>query len=152
MAAILLLPRPKPYRPVILQRTLRYPRGNIATLGDLSREVPSHEGYYRNSLCIRRIVLLAPLSLSIIFPVMEQLKLLEQWHKGLRIQNKSHVQAAAKFDRDARWLSIAALVASTIVGTSLFTDANSTLSAGWKIAAGVLSLIAAVLSAVQGSL
>jgi hypothetical protein len=83
---------------------------------------------------------------------MDQLKLLEQWHHGLRIEHKSHMQAAAKFERDGRLLSIAALVASTIVGTSLFTDVNSPLSSGWKIAAGVLSLIAAVLSAIQGSL
>src|ERR1700723_412616 len=83
---------------------------------------------------------------------MEQLKLLEQWHHGLRVEHKSHVQAAAKCERNGRWLSIAALVASTIVGTSLLADANSSLSRSWKIGAGVLSLIAAVLSALQGSL
>ena len=83
---------------------------------------------------------------------MDQMKLLEQWHYGLRIEHKSHAQAAAKFERDGRWLSIVALVASTIVGTSLFADTNSPLSTGWKIGAGVLSLIAAVLSALQGSL
>lgn len=83
---------------------------------------------------------------------MEQMKLLEQWHRGLRIEHKSHSQAAVKFERDGRWLSIAALVASTVVGTSLFTDVNSPLSSRLKIAAGVLSLIAAVLSAIQGSL
>lgn len=80
------------------------------------------------------------------------MKLLEQWHRGLRIEHKAHIQAAAKFEREGRWLSIAALVASTVVGTSLFTDLNSPLSRGWKIGAGVLSLIAAVLSAIQGSL
>ncbi len=84
---------------------------------------------------------------------MDQMKLLEQWHHGLRIEHKSHAQAAAKFEREGRWLSIVALVASTIVGTSLFADTtNSPLSRGWKIGAGVLSLIAAVLSALQGSL
>ena len=83
---------------------------------------------------------------------MDQLKLLEQWHQGLRIDHKAHVRAATKFERDGRWLSIAALVASTVVGTSLFTDVNSPLSSHWKIAAGILSLIAAVLSAIQGSL
>ena len=83
---------------------------------------------------------------------MDQMKLLEQWHRGLRIEHKSHIRAAAKFERDGRWLSIAALVASTVVGTSLFTDVNSPLSSRWKITAGVLSLVAAVLSAIQGSL
>lgn len=80
------------------------------------------------------------------------MKLLEQWHQGLRIEHKAHIRAAAKLERNSLWLSIAALIASTIVGTSLFTDANSRLSSGWKIGAGVLSLIAAVLSALQGSL
>lgn len=83
---------------------------------------------------------------------MDHLKLLQQWHMGLRIAHKSHQRAAVKFERSGRWLGASTVIASTVVGTSLFADAGADLSIGWKIGAGVLSLIAAVLSAVQGTL
>lgn len=83
---------------------------------------------------------------------MDHLKLLEQWHMGLRIVHKAHQQAAVRFERNGRWLGVATVIASTVVGTSLFADASSTLSTGWKIGAGILSLIAALLSAIQGTL
>ncbi len=83
---------------------------------------------------------------------MDHLKLLEQWHKGLRIAHKAHQQAAVKFERNGRWLGAATVIASTIVGTSLFADASSSLDTAWKISAGVLSLVAAILSAIQGTL
>jgi hypothetical protein len=71
---------------------------------------------------------------------------------GLRIAHKAHQRAAVRFERNGRWLGAATVIASTVVGTSLFADASSTLSTGWKIGAGILSLVAAVLSAVQGTL
>jgi len=83
---------------------------------------------------------------------MDHVKLLEQWQRGLRIAHKAHQKAAVKFESQGRWLGVAAVITSTIVGTSLFADANATVSQGWKIGAGVLSLVAAVLSAVQGIL
>lgn len=83
---------------------------------------------------------------------MDPVKLLEQWHRGLRIVHKAHQRAAVRFDHNGRWLSVATVIASTMVGTSLFADANTSLSTGWKIGAGILSLVAALLSAVQGAL
>lgn len=71
---------------------------------------------------------------------------------GLRIAHKAHQQAAVKFERNGRWLGAATVIASTIVGTSLFADASSSLDVGWKIGAGILSLVAAILSAIQGTL
>lgn len=83
---------------------------------------------------------------------MDHLKLLEQWHMGLRTAHKAHQQAAVRFERNGRWLGAATVIASTIVGTSLFADASSSLDIGWKIGAGILSLVAAILSAIQGTL
>ncbi len=83
---------------------------------------------------------------------MDYASLLEQWQRGLRIVHKAHQQAAVQFEQRARWLSVATVIASTAVGTSLFADANANLTAGWKIGAGLLSLLAAILSAVQGTL
>lgn len=83
---------------------------------------------------------------------MDHAKLLDQWHKGLRIAHKAHQQAAVKFERSGRWLGAATVIASTIVGTSLFADASSSLDTLWKVGAGVLSLVAAILSAIQGTL
>lgn len=83
---------------------------------------------------------------------MDHAKLLDQWHKGLRIAHKAHQQAAVKFERGGRWLGAATVIATTIVGTSLFADASSSLDTSWKIGAGILSLVAAILSAIQGTL
>jgi len=71
---------------------------------------------------------------------------------GLRIAHKAHQQAAVKYERSGRWLGAATVIATTMVGTSLFADAGSDLSTGWKVGAGILSLVAAILSAVQGTL
>jgi hypothetical protein len=81
-----------------------------------------------------------------------QAKLLAQWHRGLREMHKAQQQAATRFERRGRWLGVVTVVASTIVSTSLFADASDSLSKVAKIAAGILSLVAAVLAAVQGSL
>jgi hypothetical protein len=53
------------------------------------------------------------------------LKLLEQWHMGLRIAHKAHQQAAVKYERSGRWLGAATVIATTMVGTSLFPAGRS---------------------------
>jgi hypothetical protein len=83
---------------------------------------------------------------------MDSKELLAKWHNGLRMAHKAHEQAAAHFDLRGRGLSVATVVFSTIVGTSIFADAGETYPLAWKLVAGLLSIVAAVLAAVQASL
>ena len=55
-------------------------------------------------------------------------------------------------DGDTRWnilLGIPVTITATIVSTSIFASINSSPDTGWKIAAGLVSLFAAVLAALQ---
>ena len=76
----------------------------------------------------------------------------EQWRNGIRIQHRAHSQAASLFARRGRILAVATLMLTTIVGTSIFASLNSSPSTGWKIVAGLTSIAAALLAAVQAFL
>ncbi len=78
--------------------------------------------------------------------------IVSQWRNGLRILHRAHEQATADFARRGRVLSVATLVLTTIVGTSIFATLNSSPATAWKVAAGLISLTAAVLAALQSFL
>ena len=78
--------------------------------------------------------------------------IVSQWRNGLRILHRAHEQATADFTRRGRILSVATLVLTTIVGTSIFATLNSSPATAWKVTAGLISLIAAVLAALQAFL
>lgn len=50
------------------------------------------------------------------------------------------------------WLGVPVIIATTIVGTAIFGTLQENPHVAWKIAAGLFSLLAAVLSALQTSL
>ena len=79
--------------------------------------------------------------------------LLNQWQRGLHMFHKAHEQAATLFERRGRLLGSATVIVTTAVGTGIFADAPALVGdTAWKIGGGLLSLFAAVLSALQGSL
>ena len=77
-------------------------------------------------------------------------RLLDEWHLRITTAQFGHQLQA---ERTRGWnllLGIPVVVATTIVGTSAFAAINNSgTNAGWKVAAGVLSIFAAVLAAVQ---
>jgi hypothetical protein len=75
---------------------------------------------------------------------------LDQWHTGVRILHHAHARAAVSFERRGRFLGVPVIILTTAVGTSIFAGAES--SPTLKIIAGLLSLGAAVLSALQTTL
>src|SRR5262249_51464672 len=83
-------------------------------------------------------------------PWAEAHRLLDEWHLRITTAQFGHQLQA---ERTRGWnlvLGIPVVAATTVVGTSAFAAINDTgSSAAWKIAAGILSIFAAVLAAVQ---
>ena len=83
----------------------------------------------------------------------EEPNVLDQWHRGIRLLHIAHAKAATRFRQRGRMLGVPVVVLTTIVGTSIFaTISEDAISETWKIAAGLMSGLAAVLSALQTSL
>jgi hypothetical protein len=80
----------------------------------------------------------------------EAQRLLDEWHLRITTAQFGHQLQA---ERTRSWnlvLGIPVVIATTIVGTAAFAAINNnTTSNGWKIAAGVVSIFAAVLAALQ---
>jgi hypothetical protein len=75
--------------------------------------------------------------------------LLNEWHLRITTAQFGHQLQA---ERTHSWnliLGIPVVIATTIVGTAAFAAINNTASNGWKFAAGVVSIGAAVLAALQ---
>jgi hypothetical protein len=75
--------------------------------------------------------------------------LLEDWHfRATRAQVGHQLQA-----EKTRWfhlgLGVPVVIFTTMVGTGAFAAINDTTTNSWKIAAGVVSILAAVLASVQ---
>ncbi len=76
--------------------------------------------------------------------------LFNQWHRGIRLWHIAHAKAAANFRRRGRLLGVPVVILTTIVGTSIFaTISEQAISDTWKIIAGLMSGLAAVLAALQ---
>ena len=76
-------------------------------------------------------------------------KLLAQWHNGLRIAHIAQSRSAATCELRGRLLGVAVVVLSTIVGTAIFSTLESSPSTAVKIVAGLASVGAGVLAALQ---
>jgi hypothetical protein len=75
--------------------------------------------------------------------------LLAQWHNGLRISHIAQSRAAASCEQRGRLLGVAVVVLSTIVGTAIFSTLDSSPSTAVQIVAGLASVSAGVLAALQ---
>jgi len=77
-------------------------------------------------------------------------RLLDEWHLRITTAQFGHQLQAERTREWNLFLGIPVVVATTIVGTSAFAAINNpSTNNGWKIAAGILSIFAAVLAAVQ---
>jgi hypothetical protein len=84
----------------------------------------------------------------------EQTDLLKHWHRHTAAAQHAHYLLAARLRRANLWIGIPAVIASAVVGTSLFAtlaDEKGELivSPGLRVAIASLSVVAAVLAAVQ---
>lgn len=78
--------------------------------------------------------------------LLEQAK---QYRIDAMYSGQAHYRAATIASQWHTWLGLPVVVTTSIVATSIFATINAIPSTGWKIAAGVVSLLAAVLSALQ---
>jgi hypothetical protein len=67
----------------------------------------------------------------------------------VRNSGRAHYLAAERALRTHKLLGAPAIVLSSIVGTSIFATVNSSPAIGWKIAAGLIAILAAVFTALQ---
>ncbi len=80
----------------------------------------------------------------------EQKQKLMEWQDNFQIFLRGHYDAANRCERLNLWFGIPVVVLSVIVGTSIFSALGRDSSPPWaKILAGCVSLLVAVLAALQ---
>ena len=73
----------------------------------------------------------------------------EWYRKHAAITGRGHYLASDVALRRQNWFGIPVVVTTVIVGTSIFATISTDPAIGWKIAAGLITLAAAILSALQ---
>lgn len=66
-----------------------------------------------------------------------------------RERNLAHYQMATKLSRHDRLLGIPVIITTSIVGTAIFVTLQEDTAVIWRVATGMLSVMAAVLAALQ---
>lgn len=74
---------------------------------------------------------------------------LGMWANGLALNQRVHFLMAERCQRRDKWLGVPALVLTTVVGTALFATLESKPETRWQIVAGLLSIAASILVALQ---
>lgn len=77
------------------------------------------------------------------------LKLLEDWDKRATASSEAHYALAGRLARRNIQLGVPVVVLTTIIGTSVFATLQKEVGTGWRLAIGVVSVLAAVLASVQ---
>ena len=80
---------------------------------------------------------------------MDPTEVLTEWLHGIRIDHVTHSRAAAWCTRMGRILGIPVVVFAVVVGTTIFATLTESPNVSLRVAAGLLSMLAAVLSGVQ---
>jgi hypothetical protein len=75
--------------------------------------------------------------------------LLRKWLHRAREGQHSHHEAGKFFRRANYWLAVPVIVITTALGTASFATITTTLSGAAKVGFGLLSMLAAVLAALQ---
>ena len=80
----------------------------------------------------------------------EQINLLKNWHRRIRIAQAAHYQEANRFRKLHYWLGVPVVILSTTVGTGVFaTLSDKDLPDLLTIFLGLVSITAAVLASLQ---
>lgn len=95
-------------------------------------------------------------SLRSIIPVSEvhvsQRKVALEWYKRVVTVAHGHYSAALRYSRFHFWLGIPSIVLATIVGTSVFASIQQKPDVWVQVLVGMLSMLAALLAALQSFL
>lgn len=75
--------------------------------------------------------------------------LLVDWHLRIRKAQLGHIKTAVYYDRVNLWLGIPVVVLTTLVGTTVFATLQKEASTSTRIAAGVASVLAAIMAGLQ---
>jgi hypothetical protein len=75
----------------------------------------------------------------------------EWYHRAATVAH-GHYRAALRFSKLNFWFGFPSVVLATIVGTSVFATLQSKPEIWWQIAVGMMSIAAAILSALQSFL
>src|SRR6476469_7661124 len=73
----------------------------------------------------------------------------ETYRRNCEVISRAHYLTSDELRRLHLQLGIPVLIAATVVGTTIFGTLQSNPEVGWKIATGVVSMIAALLSGLQ---
>jgi adenosine deaminase len=76
----------------------------------------------------------------------------QHYQSSCDISGRAHYIASTRMARWNRALGVAAAIAAAVVGTSIIGTLESQPAIGWKIAAGLISILAAVFSSMQNYL
>lgn len=83
-------------------------------------------------------------------PPQSERELVLAWIRRARESQMAHYEMANIFSARERWLGVPVILISTIIGTTVFASLSTQVVApGTKIAVGMLSVLAAVLSSLQ---
>ncbi len=81
--------------------------------------------------------------------ILSRTELLSQWRAGIRIAHVGHRFAATHYERLNRTLGIVGIIASAVVGTTLFSTIGSLTNPSLQIVLALLSILTASLAAMQ---
>src|SRR5687767_11287803 len=79
----------------------------------------------------------------------DEIKLLQQWLNGIKINQIGHLRVAAYYKRIGRGLGLATTLASVFISTSIFSGLSSSKNESLLVLTGVISVIAAILAGLQ---
>lgn len=82
-------------------------------------------------------------------PRRESMELLATWRARTRKAQKAYYLSSARLARLHYWTGIPVVIATTVMGSAIFGTLNSQPSAAAQITFGTLSILAAVLAALQ---
>ncbi len=77
------------------------------------------------------------------------LSLLREWQERAAVSQDAHYVIATRLSRSNLMFGVPVVVLATVVGTSVFATLQEQVASGWRIAIGVVSVLAAVLASLQ---
>src|SRR5882762_2694571 len=73
-----------------------------------------------------------------------------KWYQRAATTAHGHYRAALRYSRLHYWFGFPTVVLATVVGTSVFATLQAKAEFWWQLTVGVMSIAAAILSALRG--
>ncbi|UUT21044.1 SLATT domain-containing protein [Pseudomonas sp. T8] len=77
---------------------------------------------------------------------------LKQWYERTSVVAVGHYRAALRYSRIHFWLAVPTVALSAIVGTTVFATMQQQIGFWWQLGVGAMSVLAAVMTALQTTL